>query len=110
MRLIDAMRSGGFLSVRELLTARHARLDEPSQEGLIDPIGITSQLNALRTELSPEGSGAHLQAVVAATDAADQRLASAGAPAPRTVSRTRAVQQVETVMEIAAAGEHVAEG
>lgn len=108
MRLIDAMRSESFMSVRELLTARHARLDELSQEGLTDPIEIASQLNALRTELSLEGGGTHLQAVVAATDAADQRLASAGAPVPRTVPRNRAVQ-LEAVPEIVGAVEPAAE-
>jgi septal ring factor EnvC (AmiA/AmiB activator) len=91
LRLLDALRSDGFLSVRELLAARHTLLEELADAGVTDPLEIAAQLNALRTQLPLEGSGTHLQAVVAATDAADQRLASSGAPTPRPMPRARSL-------------------
>lgn len=83
MRVLDAMRSESFLSVKELLGTRESLLEEFAQAGITDPVEIATQMNALRGELALEGGGTHLQAVVSASDAADQRLSSAG-PRSRT--------------------------
>jgi hypothetical protein len=64
--------------VKDLLLGREAVLEELARGGVTDPAEIVACVQVLRAEL-PAGGGAsgHLQRVLAATDAADERLAGA---------------------------------
>lgn len=85
LRMLDAMRSEAFVSVKELLLGREATMEELARAGVTDPAEIASRLHALRSELPADGGGSHLQQVVAATDGADQRLTAATVTRPRRV-------------------------
>jgi hypothetical protein len=76
-RLLEAMRSETFVAVKELLLGREAVLEELARGGVTDPAEIVACVQVLRADLPAAGGGAHLQRVLAATDAADERLAGA---------------------------------
>lgn len=76
-RLLDAMRSEPFVAARDLLLARQAVIEELTAAGVTEPAEIVKCLQALRANTAADGGGAQLQRVLAATDAADARLAGA---------------------------------
>ena len=74
MRMLDGMRSEGFLGVKELLGNRESLMIDLVRAGITDPAEVGSRLHALRNELPVDPSNPHMKAVLAVTDAADQRL------------------------------------
>lgn len=56
-------------------------MEEMARAGITDPVEISARLHSLRQQLPAEGGSTHLQQVVSATDASDQRLQAAGASA-----------------------------
>jgi hypothetical protein len=110
LRMLDAMRSEQFLSVKDLLLGRETLMEEMAREGITDPIEISARLQTLRGELPADGGGTHVQQVVAATDAADQRLAAANGARPRAIPSRQAAPPPPAVHEEAFEQEPVGSG
>lgn len=84
LRMLDAMRSESFASAKELLLGREATMEEMARTGVTDPAEISQRLHTLRSEVATDGGNAHVQQVIAATDASDQRLGAAATSCSRT--------------------------
>ncbi len=84
MRLLDAMRSDSFATVKELLSGREAALREAIQSGVTDPVEISGKLAELARELRDAATDdSHLVDVLNTSDAADERLGEAAPSGPR---------------------------
>ncbi len=84
MRMLDAMRSESFSTVRDFLLDRESELAESVQAGSAHPGRIGERLYELGGALR-ETDDPNISAVVAASDLADERLRSAAPEGPRPI-------------------------
>ncbi len=84
MRMLDAMRSESFATVRELVSGRETALRAAIQSGVTDPGEISRQLAELASKLRDAAADdSHLADLLNAIDAADERLREAVPSGPR---------------------------
>ena len=81
MRMLDAMRSESFTTLRSFLADRAAELAELVQDGSAHPGVIGDLLHHMGDSLREDGDQ-HISATVAASDLADERLREAAPTAP----------------------------
>ena len=82
IRMMDAMRSEAFVTVRDFLLERQAALVVAGEQGTTDPREI-GELMQQQRELLDDVSGKQVEAVLRATNAADERLIGAAPVPPR---------------------------
>jgi hypothetical protein len=81
LRMLEAMRSESFCSVKDYLLERVEALSTLADEGITDPAQIGGRLGAARTTLAATaGEATDVRAVLERADQADQELTRAAVP------------------------------
>ena len=84
MRMVDGMRSDSFVAVKSFLEAREASMAELAASGTTDPGEIANTAQNLRDAVDSMASqSVHIQAVLEATDTADEELMASSPVGPR---------------------------
>lgn len=84
MRMVDGMRSDSFVAVKSFLEAREASMAELAAAGATDPGEIANTAQNLRDAVDSMASqSVHIQAVLEATDTADEELMASSPVGPR---------------------------
>ena len=114
MRMVDGMRSDSFVAVKSFLEAREASMAELAIRGVTDPAEIANSAQNLRDAVDAMASqSVHIQAVLEATDTADDELMAASPAGPRALPTFAtfddALAELEAVEQTASAiGEDIA--
>ena len=84
MRMVDGMRSDSFVAVKHFLEAREISMAELAASGITDPGEIAQSAQNLREAVDAMASqSVHIQAVLEATDTADEELMASAPLGPR---------------------------
>ena len=104
MRMVDGMRSDSFVAVKHFLEAREMSMAELAAAGVTDPGEIATSAQNLRDAVDAMASqSVHIQAVLEATDTADEELLASAPVGPRALpsinSFDAALKELEAVEE-----------
>ncbi|MSQ30309.1 MAG: hypothetical protein EXR68_07480 [Dehalococcoidia bacterium] len=83
LRMLDAMRSETFTTVKEFLVLRQEALTSLAASGSTDPAEIGRSVQQLRRALEPMADAAQARPVLERVDLADRHLVSASPASPR---------------------------
>ncbi len=101
MRMLDAMRSESFTTLRSFLSGREAELAELVQDGSAHPGVVGDLLHHMGDSLRNDDE--HIAAAVAASDLADERLRGAGPTAPVAFTPPEPAEELAEVEEATSA-------